>query len=76
MDATKKLNMLLCVPPRYLEEGTICYVHDLLKSIQPQLDKYVNQPIDIVTAADEYDSIAEDKRYQYDMLAVQMGGIA
>lgn len=41
VDTTTKLNMLLCIPPRFLEQGTIFYVHDFLKTIQPSLDKYV-----------------------------------
>ena len=74
--ATQKLNMIFVMPPTFLKEGTIYYIHDLLAVIQPALDKYVNQPITMVSSMDEYWALEEDKRYSFDMVAVQMGSIA
>lgn len=72
----QKVSMLMCIPPTFLKEGTIFYVHDLLATIQPALDKYVHQPIDMVSTMEEYEAIPEEKRYTYTMIAVQMGSIA
>ena len=65
--------MLICVPPKYKQKG-IFFINDLIKSIMPVLDQYVNQPIDIVTTLDEYNALADDKKYSYDVLTLQKGG--
>ena len=39
--STKKLSMLVIVPPKYREKDTMFSIDALLLSIQPSLDKYV-----------------------------------
>ena len=72
---TKKVDLLVIVPPAWRASGTIFEIGPLLDTIKDALDECVNS-YDVVSSMDEYMALPEEKRLSYEVIAPQIGPIA